>query len=87
MMALVFAVMAASTLSTSRFIVSKSMSTKTGMQLWCRAQVAEDDQVYAGTITSSPAEQPQAARHMCSAAVPELVVMAKRLPFQAANSS
>jgi len=54
--------------------------------LWCKTQVAEEDQLYAGTITSSPAPHPQAATPMCSAAVPLLVVMANRLPFQAANS-
>src|SRR5476651_728122 len=56
------------------------------MQLCCNTQVADDDQEYAGTITSSPVPQPQATIPICSAAVPEFVVMACLLPFHSANS-
>src|SRR5579863_5324897 len=37
-------------------------------------------------MTWSPAPHPHATIAICRAAVPELVVMAYRLPFQAANS-
>jgi hypothetical protein len=84
---LVLGVIAASIWSMSMFMVAKSMSTKTGMALCCNMHVADEDQVYAGTITWSPAPQPEATTHMCSAAVPEFVVTAWRLPFHAANSS
>src|SRR5690349_16933148 len=86
MIAFVFGVIAFSIFSGSMVIVSKSMSTKTGMQLCCRMQVADEDHEYAVTMTSSPVQQPQATMAICSAAVPELVVMACWLPFHAANS-
>jgi len=73
---LVRSVIADSTPSGSMLKVSGSISTNTGMQLCCMMQVAELDHEYAVTITSSPAPQPHAARPMCSAAVPELVVTA-----------
>ena len=58
-----------------------SMSTNTGIQLLCKTAVAVEDHEYAGTIISLPHPHPRAATHMCSAAVPEFVLMAYSLRF------
>ncbi len=70
MIALVLSVIFSSIFLGSMLKVCGSMSTNTGIALWCKTAVAEARKVSAGTITSSPGSITIPAIHACREAVP-----------------
>lgn len=80
-------VMALSTASVSRFHVSISQSTSTGVAPQYATALAVATYVKVGTITSSPGCTPSASSAMCSATVPFAVASACDVPVKRAKSA
>jgi hypothetical protein len=87
MIARVRGVMAASTFAGSRFSVSRSMSTNTGVAPTSTMTSPTEMNVRDSVMTSSPGPIPAAIIAMCRAANPELTATPCLTPMYAQNSS
>src|SRR6266853_5910873 len=71
----------------SRFRVSAETSANTGVAPWYKIQLADAQKVMGVVIAISPGPSPAANAAPCSAAVPELKLIAYRAPVCYANRS
>src|SRR5277367_4597572 len=78
--------MAASICSGVGLRVSGSMSTKTGVKLFCRMTFSGAAKANEGRITSDPGDNASVSKARCKTEVPEFAATAKPPPIQSARA-